>query len=311
VRKVDHDIALAQHVVRTLLYYDIFNYPLTAPEVFRYLGTNSVTLEDVAGCLRALVRRKIVYDLGELYSVQYDPALAVRRRKGNSLAKEFYPVARKRAELISNFPFVRGVMASGSLSKGYMDESCDLDFFIITAPGRLWICRTLLVLFKRLFLRNSHKYFCVNYFVDAEHLEIEEKNLFTATELATVLPLYGADYYERLIDTNYCWLKTYFPNFTARSCEGIPAYKRTFVQKCFEGIFNAGGGILERLLMRLTQRRWDALYKRNYNEKDFRIAFKTTLHASKNHPRNFQRCVMEKYDQKIRAFKLGTERVYE
>ncbi|MEZ4965453.1 MAG: hypothetical protein R2791_09430 [Saprospiraceae bacterium] len=43
---------------------------------------------------------------------------------------------------------------------------------------------------------NSHKYFCVNYFVDTEHLEIEDKNLFTATETVTLLPLYGRDWYE-------------------------------------------------------------------------------------------------------------------
>src|SRR5690606_3777846 len=104
--------------------------------------------------------------------------------RGNLMANKFSDIARKKAKLISQFPFVRGVMASGSLSKGYADEKSDIDFFIITIPNRLWIARTLLVLYKRIFLLNSHKFFCVNYFVDEKHLGIEEKNLFTATELA-------------------------------------------------------------------------------------------------------------------------------
>ena len=97
-----------------------------------------------------------------------------------------------------------------------MDEKSDLDFFIITAPKRLWIARTLLVMYKRFFLFNSHKYFCVNYFVDEDHLEIEEKNLFTATELATVIPLYGQVHYTNLLKANP-WLKRFFPNYTPRS----------------------------------------------------------------------------------------------
>jgi hypothetical protein len=100
----------------------------------------------------------------------------------------------------------------GLMAKGYMDEKSDLDFFVVTAPGRLWIARTILVMYKRLFLFNSHKYFCVNYFVDEVHLEIEEKNLFTSTELATVIPLSGATLYGNLMQANP-WLRLFFPNY--------------------------------------------------------------------------------------------------
>ncbi len=137
---------------------------------------------------------------------------------------------KSRPKLISRFPFVRAVLASGSLSKGYMDEKSDIDFFIITAPHRLWIARTLLVLYKRLFLGGSHKHFCVNYFVDEDHLEIEEKNLFTATELATVLPLYGAEQYKSLIKTNG-WVRDFFPNYIARSTENVSSVNHNRNQK--------------------------------------------------------------------------------
>ena len=80
---------------------------------------------------------------------------------------------------------------SGSLSKGYYDDDGDIDFFIITSPKRLWIARTFLILYKKIFLLNSRKYFCVNYFISSNALEIEEKNIFTATELTTLLPMFG------------------------------------------------------------------------------------------------------------------------
>ncbi len=105
-----------------------------------------------------------------------------------------------------------------------MDERSDLDFFIITAPNRLWIARTLLVLYKRVFLANSHKHFCVNYFIDEKHLEIEEKNLFTATELATVIPLYGSKQYENLQGVN-SWLARILPQLYTTKHFGCPSFK--------------------------------------------------------------------------------------
>src|SRR5687767_3468798 len=194
-----------EQILRTLLYFDIFNYPLKSEEVFNFLGIPALDKSIVASRLRSLTDQKVIFQFGELFSLKNDKALIERRLKGNKEADKYLILAKKKANFIAKFPFVRAVLASGSLSKGYMDEGSDLDFFIITAPGRLWIARTLLVLYKRVFLANSHKHFCVNYFIDEKHLEIEEKNLFTATELATVIPLYGSQQYENLQGIN-SWL---------------------------------------------------------------------------------------------------------
>ena len=290
-------------MIKTLLYYDIFNYPLKGEEVFRFLGINSITENDVLASLNTMADEGLVARQGEYYSMQYDHALVARRVRGNRAAKEYHAVAIARAKLISRFPFVRAVMGSGSLSKEYMDESCDLDFFIITAPGRLWIARSLLVLYKRIFLNNSHKFFCVNYFIDAAHLEIEEQNLFTATELATVLPLYGAEYYQRLHDQNRKWVKTFLPNYQVRDTSTISRSHSSVTKRIIEALINLlGPGLLERILMKATLRRWKKLYQPAYNSQDFSIAFKTKEHVSKNHPRNLQKSILEIYKQKLAWF---------
>jgi hypothetical protein len=303
VQEVNHYTTLDQSIIRTLIYYDIFNYPLKAKEVFQFLNTGRVTEEEVTTVLNSLANNRYLYRFGEFYSLQPDEANVHRRVKGNNEAEKYLPAAHQVAGLISKFPFVRAVMASGSLSKNYMDENSDLDFFVITAPGRLWISRTLLVLYKRIFLRNSHKFFCANYFVDAEHLEIEEKNLFTATELATVIPLQGAEYYQQLLRKNHAWLLAYFPNFTPRRVAEVPLANAGKLKKFLESTINFFfGGVLERFFMRLTMKRWLNLYAERYDAADFRIAFKTKKYASKNHPRNFQKKVMELYQQKLETF---------
>lgn len=293
-----------QYVVRALLYYDIFNYPLKGSEVFRFLGMNSITEADVLVSLHSLVERGLVAQMGEYYSVRFDMDLVRRRVKGNNEARGYYSLAQKKARFISRFPFVRGVMGSGSLSKDYMDDNCDLDFFIVTSPGRLWIARTFLVLYKRVFLRNSHKHFCVNYFVDEGHLEIEEKNLFTATELATVLPLHGVEYYERLHDANRHWVRLFLPNYQRRESNGIPSGTIGVFKKVVESILNFMlASKWEKLLMTLTYQRWRHLYGESYSQDDFAVAFKTKEYASKNHPRNFQKRILDVYSERLSWFK--------
>lgn len=300
----DTDRILKKQVVRTLLYYDIFNYPLTGAEVFKFLGMNSITENDVVMTLNSLANDHVVYRLEEFYSIQPPESIVQRRKKGNRTADEFYKLAGKTSTFISKFPFVRAVLVSGSLSKGYMDEKSDLDFFVITAPGRLWIARTLLVAYKRFFLSNSHKYFCINYFIDEDHLEIEEKNLFTATELATVLPLYGARHYERLMAAN-TWLKDFFPNYVQRSTATVPASKTEGTKKMLEWVTNLFfADKVEAYFRQLTRRRWRRMYEKDYSSADFDVAFKSKEYASKNHPQHFQRKVIELHAKKIEQFEF-------
>jgi len=285
----EHTI-LSKSILKTLLYFDIFQYPLTASEIFKHLPTNHVTIDQVKEELTRLKEQSDIYPIQNFFSVQNNPALGSRRQKGNQLAANSLSLAQRQARLISRFPFVQAVMASGSLSKDYMDESSDLDFFVITKPNRLWIPRMLLTLYRKIFLSNSIKLFCTNYFVSEDHLEIEEKNVFTATELATLLPLSGKEYYEQLLLSNG-WIKSYFPNYQPRSTEAVPPCIKNRWKQLSESVFNLMGG--DRL---------EKIYEPHYSKNDFEIAFKTKPYASKGHEKNFQRKVLDAYQQKLDEF---------
>jgi len=288
-------------VVKTLLYFDIFNYPLRLDEIFQFSGTKANQLSEISAATESLVKQRLLYSHGEFYSPRDNVLNVERRIKGNATAESLMPKAYQRACLIGKFPFVRSVMASGSLSKGYMDQNSDLDFFIVTAPRRLYVARMLLVLYKRIFLSNSSKEFCVNYFISSDHLEIEEKNQFTATELATVIPMFGQHMYQDVLSTN-AWLYNFFPNYQPRSSQPQQE-KRSPVKNFLERIMNGiVGQVLDDWCMHLTQSRWEKLYRTQYNDSDFDIAFKSKRHASKTHPRHFQKHVTNRLDEKCKWF---------
>ena len=297
-----HDIDLGGHVLKTLLYFDIFSYPLNEKEVFKFLKMKLFSEEVLAKCLHDLTESKHIYRFGDLYSLHPDENNVHRRVRGNAEAEKWLKVAMRKAKFIAAFPFVRGVMASGSLSKGYMDDNSDLDFFIVTAPGRLWIARTLLVLYKRIFLLNSHKEFCVNYFVDEKHLEIEEKNLFTATELITLIPLYNPQCYGSLLAANL-WVNNFFPNCSFEAPRDSPADTGGILRRFFELILSPVATVLDKLLMSISRRRWTRIYSGRYSAEDFDVAFKTRRYVSKNHPNYFQKNILERYEQKLTEFR--------
>ena len=287
--------------MRALLYYDLFDYPLTSKEIFRFLPSNHVTHVDIERELDAMVQKTLVYRLGDFFSVRPNPALQERRMKGNLLAAKHLKIASEKSKVISRFPFVRSVMVSGSLSKGYADERSDIDYFIITRPGRLWITRSLLALYRRIAYFNSRKYFCINYFIDEGHLEIEEKNLFTATELATLIPLFGLTPHTELMQRND-WVRKYFPNYHLQ-----PAAQETksqpFLKRITERIFNACfPDALNNLLMRLAVRRWRKMYHHSLGADVFRLAFKSSSSVSKSHPNAYQNKVLTRYEERVRSY---------
>ena len=286
-------------MLQTLVYFERFSYPLTAEEVFQFSASAGFTQESMTHALHEMVHKKQVFQYGDFFQTLEQPEWPRQRLENNRRAEHYLSIARRMARLIAAFPFVRAVMVSGSLSKHSMRADGDIDFFVVTAPGRLWLARTMLVCFKKLFLLNSRKYFCVNYFVDTEHLEIEEKNLFTATEVVTLLPMYGKELFLRFVKANH-WAWTSFPNFPMRDTCETPALHLPWPKRALEYLlYGRLGKWLDRLCMRLTLAYWQKKFKHMPKE-TFELAFKSKPYVSKHHPLHFQAQVLESLEERLK-----------
>ena len=290
-----------QGILKTLIYFDIFSYPLTKKEVRNYCHSEINSSKELDESLNYLIYKKYINYSNGFYFLNDDASIIERRIAGNLMAEKFLFKAKKYSGIISGFPFVKAVFISGSMSKGFMDKNSDIDYFVITTPGRLWFCRTMLMLFKKMFLLNSHKYFCVNYFVDERHLEIPDCNVFTATELVTLIPMYNYSLFEKILEANK-WTKDFIPNahFADKINAGIkqPSYLRYFFEKIFSGFL---GDKLDIYCLQFTLKFWKKKFK-HFNEEDFKNAMRSKKEVSKHHPNKFQEKVLALYDQKIKQF---------
>jgi len=294
------------NALKVIIYFSIFKYPLTKEEIFSYSSAKSIT--ETEEQLQILIKKNIVYKFGNYYTDINDNTLVDRRLIGNKKALEIMPKALKRAKLIMSFPFIESVAISGSLSKNYYDEDGDIDFFIITKPNYLWLARTFLIAYKKVFLLNSKKYFCVNYFISSDRLKIVEQNKFTATELITLKPVYGKAVFNNFISENK-WAQNFYPNRALHLDELNTDFNKPIWSRWLQSLFkNKLGDSLNYYLKKITLKKWKSKFK-HLKKKEFEIAMKSTNDVSKHHPQDFQSKVMvslnKRYSDKNKAFNLN------
>jgi predicted nucleotidyltransferase len=289
----------SESILATLAYYDLFNYPLTQIELYQFLQKTS-DYQSFSIELEKLISEQQVYRLDEFYSLHNNPVLASRRRKGNEKAKQLLSKSEKVCTFLFKFPYVRGIGVSGSLSKNYADDNSDIDLFIITKKNRLWIARTLLHIFKKLtFIVGKQHYFCMNYFVDEAGLSIEEKNIYTATEIVTLLPIKGFEAFREFNKQN-SWVKLFLPNHSMKVSYASDS-NSTLLKKILEVIFeNWAGTITDKLLMRITRNRWaKKTVLGKLNSRGIIMSMKVSSHYAKPNPNNFQIKLISEYEDKL------------
>lgn len=292
-----HD--LRRHILSTIAYFDLFHYPLTMDEIYLYLPVKC-DASDFEYVLKYLVIDRMVYHFDKFYTLKNEYFLVERRLQGNVRAAKMIGTARKVSNLLARFPFVKGIAISGSLSKNFADEDSDIDLFIITSKNRLWIARTLMHCFKKLtFLVKREHYFCMNYYIDEEELQIREKNIYTAIEIATLMPLHGDTTFEQFYMANN-WTRNYLPNKYMRLTTA-KSLRRSWLKRVFEWLFNNRfGNALDDLLMRITVERWDKKrQEKKLNIKGLIMGMDAGKHYAKPDPKNFQEKLILKYQLKL------------
>lgn len=284
-------------ILRALAYFDIFDHPLTLEEIDRFTDLRHEDRTALERDLNALAAKGLVFDLNGYWSLHNKPENVQVRINDEERARTRLPRARKMSELIARFPYIRAVFISGSLSKGRLAEDGDIDFFIVTAPGRLWLARTLLVLYKKIFLLNSRRDFCINYFVDTEHLTIEDKNRFTAMEVVTLLPMYGNGTVDKFYAKN-TWAFDHYPRsrpMTSHDLRIGTARSKKRAERLFNGNL---GERLDSSAMNLTWRFWKWKFS-DLDPQTFDLALRTRTYVSKHHPSNFQKRVLDSFSKRV------------
>ncbi|MBS1597808.1 MAG: hypothetical protein JST75_06265 [Bacteroidetes bacterium] len=291
---------LRQSILKVLAYFDLFDYPLTKEEIFLFLDQR-VDANDLKTSLSRLATERIIFKFNDFYSLKNESGLLKKRIDENNYAQTLLTTARRISKFLFRFPYIKGVGISGSLSKNVANEESDIDYFIITTSNRLWIARTITHLFKKFtFITGHQHWYCMNYYVDEAGLQIEEKNIFTATELLTLVPVCGNGTMQKFFKEND-WARIYFPNYKLSLTNPPTKTFHTGFRKLAEFFFNNKfGDWLDNYLMQVTKKRWKKKEEKvKLNIKGNRMGLNVGKHFCKPNPAFFHASVLSKYAARL------------
>jgi hypothetical protein len=291
---------LAVAALRTLLYYDIFDYPLTECQLYFFLhGESSSRKELLAACHDPAFTHHVDTRDG-YYFLKGKGHLVQKRRNEQVRAGELWRMAVAAASRMRHLPFVRGICISGDLSKEVAGEDSDIDFFIITAAHRVWICKLGLTLFRHIPWFNPHRLLCFNYLVSEEHLQLGSCNIFTAAEIAGLAPLYHLTNFNRFIHTNN-WAGDFVPRYhLAPNPDHCLFHGRSNWQRASELLLrNPLATLLDRVLQEMWRTAWRWKYRHDPGTRQ-RLISGIQRHLSKSHGYPNDTQILEEFHRRLR-----------
>lgn len=196
----------------TIIYHDIFDYPLTSVEL---------SIWEVGKSITGIASNKNIARKNNFYFVKGRENMIKRRIKNEKHSKEKLGIAKKASKLISKIPMVSFVGVTGALAMKNASKNSDIDLLIITEKDSLWTTRILVYLILFVFgfkirsplNKNEKDKLCLNMWLDETNLiwNRKDRNIYTSHEIAQIIPLVNKNKtYEKFLKKNK-WILDYWP----------------------------------------------------------------------------------------------------
>lgn len=210
-----------QNMTSALVYADIFDYPLTGEEMWRW-SVGGIRLPKVP----------VVTD-GTYFALSGRKSIISLRNKRAEYAPPKWERVRHISRLFRMVPTVKLVGVTGGLAMDNADRLDDIDLFFIVRPKTLWISRLLVTLVAELSGARRRPddakvrdLVCLNMFMteDALALPVGERDLFSAHEVLQMVPLWDAGgTYRKMLAANR-WVEKFLPNAWKEKTKRAPTH---------------------------------------------------------------------------------------
>ena len=205
-------------IMRTILYADVFNFPLTTHEIHRYLiHDTALSQSQITKTLEnsSYLKQHLYCEKG-YFCLQVRKEIIQIRQKREKVSQELWSDAIRYGKWLSRIPFVRMVALTGALAvRNPSDSDDDFDYLLITASGRVWLARAFAIILVRI-VKMFGRELCPNYVLADDQLVQSRQDLYTAHEVAQMQPIYGSETYSQMLNQNP-WVQDYLPNIITPS----------------------------------------------------------------------------------------------
>lgn len=290
-------------VLKTLAFFDLFDFPLTSFEIWQHLPKRC-SLLNVEKTLQSLVVDKKISHLFGCYFISgRDSIVDTRLRRFNYTDRKM-----KRALWVTRvfkfIPWIKMVAVGNIIGSNNLRDGSDIDLFVVTQKGRVWLTRLCcVVLMKILRLRpqpgKEKDKICLSFYVSEAALEFEElmlskNDVYFIYWLVGLVPIYDTEnVYDNFIQKNK-WIQECLPNWqktemSARRNAGKPF---SIIYRDMVDIFIGG---LEGFARKIQNKKMSPEIKKEMNKNTNVVVGAEILKLHVNDRRDYYR---QKYQEK-------------
>ncbi len=181
-------------IINIIAFFDLFDSPLTVYEIWENLS-KQLELENIYDVLRKEIRGSEINDAssqnerptiiqqknGFYFLAGREKIIAVRQQRYNYFYRKI-KIARAFSYLFKLCPFVQLVALANVIGTYNLRDGSDIDFFIITTSGRIWLSRLYCtglakILNRRPNIRTKRDKICLSFYLSQEHLNLQDLHL--------------------------------------------------------------------------------------------------------------------------------------
>ncbi len=218
---------LEKAIIKTLAYFDVFDYPLTEFEIWKWLycdqaPTDKITYLEIRRNLlgNENLKEKLEFKHG-YYFIKGREEIIQSRRRRYGYAEKKYMKALRVIKVLRFFPFIKMIAVCNTLAFNNSRREADIDLFIVTKRQRVWQSRFwvtgVLKIFKmRPSQTKSQDTICSTFFVDEDNLDlhklsINNNDIYLKYWVRQLVPIYDEGVSGLFASSNE-WIDRNLPN---------------------------------------------------------------------------------------------------
>jgi len=219
--EISYQSSIETAVIKTVAYFDLFEYPLTNLEIYRYLRTeegveNAPTFLELISILENSHKLKTLLEFRQGF-------VFLKGRWGHvgargeryAVADQKFKIALRGARRLSWIPFLQFVAICNNLASNNAKPEADIDLLIGVRHGRLYLTRLLVTIVLSLMGLRRHgkkitNRLCLSFYLtdqsyDLDALRIHEDDVHFAWWASQITPILGHENFDEFFQANN-WL---------------------------------------------------------------------------------------------------------
>jgi hypothetical protein len=305
INKSQNLSSLEQAIVSTCLYFDIFDYPLTLVELWKWLYVNfqfsisnfqlkGAKISDIQEVLENSENlKKVIESKNGFYFLKGKENFVDLRFQKYKFAQLRWKKLKRIVTLLQAIPNVMMIAACNMMAINDIKPESDIDVFIIIKKNRIWLTRFLITLLVRAVGQWRHKKriagkICLSFYITDDALNLQSiakkpYDIYLTYWVTLIVPLYKnqnfnskfknnkiqKDIYQEFLKANF-WVNEYLPNFI--SFEPVKFERKVSENKFFNLIKIIGERISDSRIGDWSEKLFKKIQKQKM-EKNYQSAY--------------------------------------